>query len=132
MKSPGCPGCVLEIDSEGVVKHDEECYVQQVAALKADLTVVWRASTRLLTPDQCSLLTAEEEASFGRAEALARPGGWQNDPTRPTRDTVIENRYERWVADLTNIINASMANEATDDTIAEAVADYMKQEWHKR
>lgn len=43
-----------------------------------DLAIISRVCRRLLTPSQCTRLTVEEEAAFGRAEAVAKAEGRPN------------------------------------------------------
>jgi len=47
----------------------------QLWAAAPELVAIYQAARRLLTPDQCALLTEEEEDAFGRVEAILANAG---------------------------------------------------------
>lgn len=58
----------------GLSEERDEANANLIAAAP-DLAIVARAAFRLLTPDQCATLSADEEAAFGRIESIAKAEG---------------------------------------------------------
>jgi hypothetical protein len=72
--APDCSECASDGDVVVVADYISEADARLIATAP-DLAIVARAAIRLLTPDQCATLTAEEEAAFGRVEAIAKAEG---------------------------------------------------------